>query len=243
MIEAPTRNPILNASLILTRRCLDVVVTYSNTTQEFISTLPPGSTLTANQWLEVGSSGADTSPFNNTVFGPFGVNFQLDTLGQFADIQAMFAEYQVRKLTVTVQSLTSDDAGTDPANDNPAIPEIMSAYDPTIQGTLSNPILAIESYANVKRTSLTVRNKHVVSCRPRSTFSMLGGNAYSDNELALWYPTLLPNQLPNNYPTFFGIQMVVRNFPQYYGTALLPIDSSTMLRFSLVAEIAVRRPH
>jgi hypothetical protein len=236
---------MLNAPMIITRRCPDLVLSYSNTLSQFVVAAPPSFPATNPVWLVVAPSGGDVGPFNNTVFAGMNLQFSLDTLGQYEDIQSMFTEYQVRKLTITVQSLTSDDAGVGSANDNPAIPEIMSAYDPNNKGPLADPIIAIESYANVKRTFLTVRNKHVVSCRPRPSFDLAfgTGTAFNDNVLDFWYTTGAASAGPNNFPVFFGIQMVLRNFPQYYGTPVAPIDPSTMLRFSCAAEIAVRRPH
>jgi hypothetical protein len=161
-------------------------------------------------------------------------------------------------MRLSLQSLCADDwnsnSGPGAAFSIPLIPEVMTAVDPNAQEPLpaATCIGAIESYSRVKRTFLTVRNKHSIRFVPKVQFEVTPYSVttspvsivFNDRVQDFWYPTVVNNAAGSplmNQPFFSGVHIVFRNFPTANGLATP--SSPFVVRASLEVDIAARRPH
>jgi hypothetical protein len=177
------------------------------------------------------------SPFSdNPVPGPstqtigFALNFVIESLAQSNDILGMFAEYQVRALKITFQSLMGDSY-----NSTFPLPEMVTAVDPT---AASAPVstLTVEAYGNSQRAVLTQERPHIVKLRPRIASQVFGSTLTTSYVSEAAANSLWVASNNGTSPPYYGLVGVFRNFPT-------PIGSGCQVRISCEAEIAVRRPH
>jgi hypothetical protein len=212
---------------------------HSFLTSQIVVAPPPG--FSGSSWLAVGNVAPDINVVGLNEYFPFCINFSPLSLGNWTDVQGMFREFQVRALTLTVQTLTPDDSSIASKNQ---LPEIITAADPGLVTPFptATAIQNIESYAQTKRTFLTANNKHTVkfAVRPQILAATVGaGDApgvYNENTQALWFDT--GDAAGTLNWLFSGLGGVVRSFPSD-NTGAIP--SYTALRFSLTADLVARR--